>query len=289
MKVLFGQSTYKCKLACLGIFDGVHIGHKHLFRVAKRIAKGDSVLAITFHPHPVDVLTKQHMPLILPLNERLKRIRRLGLIPIAIEFSDELSQLTALQFLKEVRALFGIDQFVVGKGFVMGRDQVKCEFLDGFTCVEPIYYGSMIVSSTRVRQALMDGSIEMARHMLGYFPRMWGRVVKGDGLGRKIGFPTANIFVDGDVLLKDGVYVVVAKGVFGSYGAVMHIGPRPTVLDNRRRIEIHLLDFDGILYNKRMEIEIKAFIRELKTFSSLGELKKEISNDIKKASAILRG
>ncbi len=289
MKILYGPSIYnRPAVACLGIFDGVHIGHKYLFRFARQNWPKYTTLAISFHPHPVDVLTGSHMPLILPLDRRIQWIRRCAIEPVILEFSRELAQMTAREFVSEARDIFRVERFVVGQGFVLGKDQLRGEFLDEFVCLEPRYYDGMAISSTRIRQALMDGNIYSARRMLGYYPRLWGTVIKGDGMGRKIGFPTANLLLDSDCLLRDGVYAVSVRSGRGRYKGVMHIGPRPTVGSLERRVEIHILGFKGVLYNKRLEVIVREFLREGEHFPSISELREAIRGDIERASAVFR-
>ena len=287
MRILYGPSIYnRPAIACLGIFDGVHIGHKYLFRFARQNWPEYTILAISFHPHPVDVLTGAHMPLILPLDRRIQRIKRCGIAPVIIEFSRELANMQAREFIAEARDVFGVKEFVVGRGFVLGRDQIKGEFLSEFVCLEPRYYEGMAISSTRIRQALMDGNIYSAHRMLGYYPRIWGTVIKGDGMGRKIGFPTANLLMESDCLIRDGIYAVSVRYGGSRHKGVMHIGPRPTVGSMERRVEIHILEFEGVLYNKKLEVVVREFLREGKRFSSILELRKAIKGDIERASAV---
>ncbi len=272
--------------ATIGVFDGLHIGHRYLLRNLKR-RKGR--LVFTFHPHPCDVLTGRHLPLILPYRRRIELLERMGFLPVVIEFSSDLAKMKAEEFLKEIERRFGVKKLLVCKNFTLGSDRRQAEDLpEWFEVLPPKERAGERISSTRIRGLLSQGQIDQARALLGYWPKMWGRVVPGDGLGRRIGFPTANLEWEGDLLIPFGVYAVKVRTKGRVWTGVMSVGNRPTVGGREVRVEIHILDFDGNLYNKELEVSIRAFLREQKEFSSIDHLREAIERDVAGVKDLVR-
>ncbi len=259
-----------------------------MFVKAKRMSA--SPLAFTFYPHPCDVLTGRHLPLILPFDMRVKWMRRLGLEVVVIKFTRDLSRMTARKFLDLLKQEYGIRRLVVGEDFRLGSDQVPAKDLpEWFEVVPRLCWRGEEISASRIRDALAQGDIDSARSMLGYIPRLWGRVVRGEGVGRRIGFPTANLRLASDLLLKEGVYIVRVSVGKGHIWGLMSIGRKPTLGERDRVfVEIHLVGFDGDLYNRELEVKVYRFLRPQIRFDNMEGLKAQLKRDVVQLKAHIR-
>ena len=288
------QSNQKT-IVTIGTFDGVHMGHKKILeRISKRaIAMNCESLALTFFPHPRMVL--QHdtsIKLLNTLEEKIKLLEQLGLDNLIIHpFDKEFSQLSAEDFVKKILVdQLHVQKIVIGYDHRFGRNRtadisdliqfgLKYNFEIEEISAEEI--NDIAVSSTKIRNALMDGEIETAADYLGYRYSLTGKVVKGKQLGRTIGFPTANIEVDETYKLipKNGVYIVSSVLENQLVYGIMNIGNRPTLNGESQTIEVHFLHFNQDLYDQNIEIVFIKYIREEVKFNSLEDLKKQISKD----------
>ncbi len=281
----------------VGNFDGFHTGHRYLTDLLKERARerGLKTLVVTFCPHPLKVLApKLFLCELSTAEEKIELLKEQGIDYLCfIRFDREFSKMSAKDFLEEVlyRRL-RCRYLLVGYDWRFGhRREGEIELAKevgkrlGFEVelAEPFRKNGHIVSSTLVRRLLSEGRVEEAEEFLGR--RYWIRrkVVKGDGRGSKLGFPTANLKDTHNLCLKEGVYAVMVEG---SMPAVANYGTRPTFDGRKRVLEVHIPGFEGNLRGKRIKVEFLKFLREERRFSSVEELRKQIEEDIQSALAV---
>lgn len=281
---------------CIGFFDGVHLGHQQIIRqtVADAGQHESEALVITFDRHPSSVVRPGRAPpLIYSLSQRLAAIDRCGADSLLlIHFDEPFSRQTGEQFVLSLASGFKkIHSICVGANFVFGHNRSgNVELLRrmgrelGFAvhALAAVSLDGQPVSSTRIREAIRAGDLDLASQMLGRAYSISGKVLRGDALGRRLGFPTANIDIAGRALPPFGVYAAHARISNKSYRAVLNIGTRPT-LNNPQpelRAEAHLLDFDGDLYDKELEVAFVDKLRDELRFGSIEELRQQIARDI---------
>jgi riboflavin kinase / FMN adenylyltransferase len=287
-----------------GTFDGVHLGHQKIIRRIREIARkiqGETVL-ITFWPHPRLVLypNEHDLRLLSTFEEKANLLRQFGIDHlVTIPFTQEFSQLSSEEFIRSVLIdKIQTKKLVIGYDHRFGKNREgSFEYLKehssdfGFELEEISRQDveDIGVSSTKIRKALELGDVKTASNYLGRPYELNGLVVKGQQIGRSIGFPTANIHIPNDYKLipHDGVYAVEAKVEGILYKAMLNIGNRPTVDGSKKTVEAHLFDFQGDLYNKLITVYFREFIREEKKFKSLEALKNQLFQDQKTAKAIL--
>jgi len=282
----------------LGVFDGVHIGHQSVIQIAVDAAKADGGIAgvITFEPHPIRVLAPQMAPrrILASIQHKEDLLAALGVeILLVIPFTQEFAQWDADTFLNAINtASCNLKTLTMGEDWKFGSQRrgnievlrnfgVKHEI--GVKTAESVKLDGERVSSTRIRQAIRDGSMDAVAAMLGRDYSVWGTVVHGRKLGRTIGFPTANLRVYNEQLPPDGVWAVEVTLDHGKvYRGAGNLGMRPTVEggQGRRQLEIYLLDFSGDLYSREMEVRFLQFVRGEQAFGSLDELKEQIVQDV---------
>lgn len=280
-------------MVTIGTFDGVHIGHKKI--IERIIASANNAqyesLILTFFPHPRMVLGGQpDIKLLNTLDEKKQLLAQTGLDSLVIHpFDADFSQLSAEEFVKNVLVdTFGTAKIIIGHDHRFGKnraanidDLIVFGAKYGFE-VEQITaqeIDDVSVSSTKIRTALTSGNVALANSYLGYNYMFSGKVVKGQQLGRTIGFPTANIEINDPfkVIPHDGVYIVKAdRHTFG----MMNIGNRPTLHGLNRTIEVHLLDFDRDLYDKTLEISVVERLRDEQKFDSVDFLVSQLKKDL---------
>ncbi len=290
-------------VAGLGNFDGVHLGHQRLIGVTTTLAGELNAMPaiITFDPHPQRVLNPDNAPLLLTeRSEKERKIKDLGINTIIwLPFSPKLASLSSEDFVRQIIVgKYHCKGVVVGYNYTFGaggegkaETMVKLGSKYDFQVrvVPAVTTGGMVVSSTAVRDYMRQGDIERAAGMLGSYPSMKGKVMCGDGRGKEIGFPTANLDVPQGVLIPgNGVYAVNVLVDEDMFLGVANIGTRPTFYgsDNARNIEVHLLDFRDNLYGKVIKIVFKKRIRNEKTFSSVEGLVRQIQVDIRTARSV---
>lgn len=287
-----------------GTFDGVHLGHQKIIHRIREIARkiqGETVL-ITFWPHPRLVLypNEHDLRLLSTFEEKANLLRQFGIDHlVTIPFTQEFSQLSSEEFIRSVLIdKIQTKKLVIGYDHRFGKNREgSFEYLKehssdfGFELEEISRQDveDIGVSSTKIRKALELGDVKTASNYLGRPYELNGLVVKGQQIGRSIGFPTANIHIPNDYKLipHDGVYAVEAKVEGILYKAMLNIGNRPTVDGSKKTVEAHLFDFQGDLYNKLITVYFREFIREEKKFESLEALKNQLFQDQKTAKAIL--
>ena len=303
MKIIHAANELKPagREVCLaiGFFDGVHLGHQQIIRqtIADAHQHDAIALVITFDRHPNTVVAPDRVPpLIYSLPQKLVAIESLGADTLLlIHFDEKFSGQTGENFIRSLACDLGkIQSLCVGADFVFGYKRggnvallKKLGGELGFTVhgLAAVSLDRQIVSSTRIREAIRSGNLDAASQMLGRPYAIAGRVIAGDGVGRKLGFPTANLDAAGLVLPPKGVYLGLAKIGKKSRPVALNIGFRPTLATGgpQLRVEAHLLDFTGDLYGQELEIEIGEKLRDEKKFASLDELKVQISRDVAEA------
>lgn len=294
-----GVPLFPASAVAIGMFDGVHLGHRRILSEAREMAErsGWIPVALTFDRHPSALLRPEEQPATLnTFDERLRLLHEAGARHVVVlEFDAELSQLEPEAFIREVLAsALGVRGVVVGRDFRFGRNARGDAALlerEGralgweLRLLEAVEDGYGRISSTRVRRCLEQGDVEEAARLLGRAYAVVGEVVAGDRLGRALGFPTANLAVPpGLALPGDGVYVCKAypEGE-REYGGVVAVGTRPSVDGTRRTVEAHLLGYSGDLYGRRLRVELLARVRGIVRFASLDALKAQIARDVEEA------
>ena len=294
-------------VATIGSFDGVHRGHRALLDVVSRRAaeRGMRTAVVTFEPHPRRVLRPgAPLRLISVLDERLALFADVGVEHALVwHFDDRLRSLTPEQFLDELARYVTLRHLVHGPGFALGRARAGTpEVLAslgrerGFGVEEvPLQHldGAAPITSTRVREAIEAGDVQAAARSLGRGPTLTGMVVEGEKVGRTLGFPTANLELDPDVVVPaDGVYAAWAEHQPFTPLAVMHpaavsIGERPTFDGRRRVVEAYLLDFDGDLYGETLRLHFVSRLRGQERFDSIDALIEQMRRDVEEARSQL--
>jgi riboflavin kinase / FMN adenylyltransferase len=280
----------------IGFFDGVHLGHQQIIRQTIADARQHEAisLVVTFDRHPNSVVAPKRAPaLIYSLPQKLRTIASLGTEALLLlHFDKAFSEQTGEAFLRGlVHELGQVKSLCVGANFVFGHKRggnVELLKMLGdelrFTVhgLAAVSLDGRAVSSTRIREAIVKGELDAASQMLGRAYSLAGKVVRGDGLGRELGFPTANVDVTGLVLPPKGVYAIRAEHAGKSCRGVLNIGERPTLQQPlpQLRVEAHLLDFDGDLYGEELELTLVERLRDEKKFASLAELRAQIGRDI---------
>ncbi len=288
-----------------GTFDGVHIGHQKILERLKEIAeksKGETVV-ITFWPHPRLVLypDDNSLQVLNTFEEKAALLKEEGIHHLLrIPFTKEFSQISSQQFIAQILVRqIGTRKLVIGYDHRFGKnregsfEQLKINGPQYGFDVEEIPrqdVDDVGVSSTKIRNALKAGDIETASHFLGRPYMITGRVVKGDKLGRVLGFPTANIDIDSHNKLvpAEAIYAVAVEHASHVYGGMLYIGNRPTVGGTKRSIEVNIFDFDKDIYGENISIKLLASIRKDAHFVDLEALKKQLQADKESAMTLLR-
>ncbi len=287
-----------------GTFDGVHVGHQRILERLKEIAekfKGETVV-ITFWPHPRLVLYPEDNSLhvLNTFEEKAELLKEQGIQHLLrIPFTKEFSQLSSHEFIRNILVdQIGTRKLVIGYDHRFGKnregsfEQLKLNGPKYGFDVEEIPRQDVDhvgVSSTKIRNALNEGDIETANHFLGRPYSISGRVIKGDKLGRVLGFPTANVDVDSHFKLipAEGIYTVMVHHGSSNYGGMLYIGNRPTVGGTQRSIEVNIFDFDRDIYGENITIKLLQSIRKDAHFDDLEALKKQLILDKESALRVL--
>jgi riboflavin kinase / FMN adenylyltransferase len=284
-------------VVALGMFDGVHLGHRALIERLLDEAKLLRVSPVvhTFSNHPMEVLGG-NVRLLSSIRERNQMLFALGAEQVeSVPFTQEIAAMSAEAFIDLIAAKYDIRALVVGYNYTFGaRGAGTPETLRqigakrGFSVfvVEPVLYGGEPVSSSRIREAVERGDVPLAQALLKRRYTLSGKVVQNKRIGRRIGFPTANINIDPKrAIPADGVYATFAFVVGGVYRAATNIGSNPTVHGAAMTIETHLIDFDSDIYGEMLTISFRKRLRGELTFDSLEALKEQIRTDVEQAAA----
>ncbi|ADJ26047.1 riboflavin biosynthesis protein RibF [Dehalogenimonas lykanthroporepellens BL-DC-9] len=285
----------------IGVFDGVHLGHQALLTETVRQAtrSGLTPAAVTFTGHPRLVLGRHsELPHLTSLNQRLCLLRECGINHVAtLTFSPELAELSASDFISLLLEYLSLRHLIIGPDFALGRDRAgDADYLHrlsrakefDLTIIPPVIIDGERVSSTLIRRAMADSDMPRVRKLLGRCFALEGRVIHGEGRGARLDIPTANLELEADQALPaDGVYA--SRTTIGNvtYASITNIGTRPTFGTGRRTVETHIMNFNGDLYDRGLEVAIIEQIRPELKFDSPDALKKQIQSDITQAGHIL--
>ena len=294
-------TSYPKPVLALGNFDGVHLGHQNIFRhvVSKAEEIGGTPMAFTFDCHPLKVLAPEKAPLALTTNaQKSGLIGALGIrVGLWIPFTEKFACQKPLAFIRDVlKERIGIHELVVGYDFRFGHcrtgnaallQQQAAAHDYEVTVIPPVKLGDIVVSSTTIRALLQEGRVEEAARLLGRDYVLSGSVVEGFQRGATLGFPTANVQSDQEIVPREGVYAVSVEWKGQHIPGVANVGHNPTFGNESLSVEVHLLDFEGDLYGARLDVAFVSRIREERKFGSIDELKAQIASDVKVARRIL--
>lgn len=288
-----------------GTFDGVHVGHQKILSRLTEVAKKNSgeTVVITFWPHPRLVLypNDTDLKLLNTFEEKAELIKAQGIQHLLrIPFTKEFSQQSSEEFITNILVdKIGTKKLVIGYDHHYGKnregsfEQLKINGPKYGFDVEEISrqdVDHIVVSSTKIRRALETADLETATHLLGRPYGITGRVVKGDKIGRLMGFPTANIEIDSQHKLvpADGIYAVTVQHEHTVYGGMLYIGYRPTIDGGKKSIEVNIFNFDRDIYGESLSIKFHQLIRGDSKFNDLEELKEQLKKDKDQALSILK-
>lgn len=288
-------------LLTIGVFDGVHLGHRQLIsRLTQRAAEGNFLSGVvTFNSNPKAVLSpKTKLARLTTVEERVTLLKNLGVdLVVPLTFTKEVAALSAREFVLYLRRYLKMRGLVIGPNFALGRGRegnaATLQSLGqelGFTVevVKPLTVESTLVSSTAVRAALARGDMKTTTKLLGRYFSLSGPVAGGFERGHILEFPTANIQLEPEQAIpEDGVYATLAHVGDKVYQSVTNIGVRPTFGKGERTVEVHILDFKGNLYGQRLTIEIVERLRAEMKFAGPQELIAQIRLDVDQARSIL--
>jgi len=286
--------------AAIGNFDGVHLGHREIINLINDIANQKSIKSclLTFEPHPQKVLAGRDVSLIIPVNEKLSLLEQAGVdYAVSLRFTKELSQLSAEEFVQDVLIkTLKIKDIVVGPDFMFGKNRSgNADMLKemgkkyGFEThvINPRKLGDEVISSSMIRQIIVEGNILKLNDLLGYKYFLKGIIVEGEKRGREIGFPTANLDTQWELLPKPGVYATISWLGGSRYKSITNIGFRPTFGKNKLLIETHLFDFSDSVYGEKIRVEFYQRLRDEKKFEGVEDLIAQIKLDIDEVKNIL--
>lgn len=277
----------------LGVFDGVHVGHRAVIARAVEAARkeGGKAFVVTFDPHPIRVIAPEKAPasLLATLDEKAAVLKALGVEGLlVIHFDMTFAKMDAEEFVRKLLAA-DVRTIAVGEDWRFGSkrsgDVAMLRRMGGelgfqLEAVPPVMWDGERISSTRIRQAIRDGNFEAVEEMLGQPYELSGTVIEGRKLGRGLGFPTANLRLGERQTPRDGVWSVK---VYGLGKGIANLGTRPTVDGGERLLEVHLFDFSGDLYGKELRVCFGKFLRHERKFGSVEELREQILRDVEEA------
>jgi riboflavin kinase/FMN adenylyltransferase len=305
MEIIRGLESYPPEsppsVVALGAFDGVHLAHQKILATARARASalGVRALALTFDPHPLAVLQPARAPApVTDLEENLARIAEHGIdAALVVPFTLEFSRMEPEAFVEEILCgRLRAREVVVGFNHTFGRhargdarllERLGAEHGFATHVIPPQSVDGVVVSSTAIRQALARGDVAGARRLLGRPYRVRGRVRRGRGRGRTIGFPTANLKPERELALAPGVYAARARWSGGEAGAVVNVGVRPTFGEGEYWVEAYLLGFSGDLYDVVLSLEFLERIRPERKFPDVAALRSQVALDVAEAARLL--
>ncbi|SNR59738.1 riboflavin kinase / FMN adenylyltransferase [Humidesulfovibrio mexicanus] len=296
------RDTITGSCVTIGNFDGVHLGHQRLIArtCAKARARGLVSVVVTFDPHPMTVLMQHKTPPFLTsTSQRLRHLERQGPnVALVLEFTREMASLEPEEFVQRY-LLDGLSmrELVIGYDYAMGKGRrgdhdflakLGQEIGFGVERLDPVIVGGAVVSSTRIRDLIQSGNVWDARPLLGRFFEVEGEVVDGMKRGAAtLGFPTANLKLEGTLLPRPGVYAVWAELDGEIHQAVANVGDNPTFGDTGLTLEAHVLDFNRRIYGERLRLHFVQRLRGERKFESIAALKNRIADDVRLGRVIL--
>lgn len=299
------MTTSQRSVVTVGTFDGVHRGHWRVLEKLAQVARERGVrsVLVTFDPHPLRIVRPEAAPPLLSTPaEKMEILAQADIDRVAfLRFTKQLAAYTPEQFVEEILiGRFNMEHLVIGydHGFGRGRSgdvdtlkEIGARMGFGVDVVAPVDDGAEPVSSSRIRHALQEGDVAAAARGLGRPYSLTGTVVRGEGAGRKLGFPTANLDVgSSDKLIPhEGIYAVRAALRDRIVDGVLHLGPRPTFAGLPPSVELHIFDFDGDLYGHRVRVDFIERIRDIAAFASVDALVRAMEADCEEGRRLLAG
>jgi riboflavin kinase/FMN adenylyltransferase len=288
-------------LLTIGVFDGVHAGHRYLLEKLQQRAIEKNLLSgvVTFDPHPQSVLHPHNqLPWLSSLEDRIRTFQELGINIVAVlTFTPKLAQLSAREFMSLVKKQLKMRGIMVGPDFNLGRGgegninllhALGREMKFSVEVIPPYTINGEVVSSTLIRRALAQGDMRKVERLMGHYFYLGGKVITSDKRGRVLGFPTANLDIKPQQALPgNGIYATIAQVDGKQFPAATNIGIRPTFGEREKTVETHLLNYKGDLYGKDMRLEFVQKLRDEQRFLSSEELKAQIKKDVREVEAIL--
>ncbi|OGN99553.1 MAG: riboflavin biosynthesis protein RibF [Chloroflexi bacterium RBG_13_52_12] len=293
--------TAEDSVLTIGVFDGVHLGHRHLISELLNQAKQKKVLSgvVTFLQHPEDLLTSgKKLPFLTDITTRINLLKEAGVdFVVTLTFTSQMARLDARVFVELLQKYLKMRGMVIGPDFALGKERqgdidtlqrLGQEMNFSVTVVPPLKINGEVVSSTAIRQALADGDMEKYARLTGHSFSLHGRVVTGAGRGEGLGFPTANLDVSsGQAVPPDGVYAGLAHINGRVYQTMTNIGRNPTFGKNERTVESFLLEYHGDLYGHELSVDFISRLRDEKKFINIEELKKQVAEDVRRGKILL--
>jgi riboflavin kinase/FMN adenylyltransferase len=293
-------------LLTIGVFDGVHAGHRHLLRKLQQRAAERKLLSgvVTFNPHPQSVLhPHEQLPWLSNLEDRVRALEELGVNIVAVlTFTPKVAQLSAREFMSLLKKHLKMRGIMVGPDFALGRGgegninllrALGCEMDFSVEALRPYTINGEVVSSTLIRQTLAQGDMRRVEMLMGHYFYLRGKVITSDKRGRALGFPTANLDIEPQQALPgNGIYATIAQvdvaQVHGKrFPSATNVGTRPTFGEGKKMVETHLIQYKGDLYGKEIRVEFVQKLRDEQRFPSPKELMIQIGKDIHEVEAIL--
>jgi len=295
------ENIIKKSIVVIGNFDGVHLGHKAVLNYAKSLKNNNNekVVVLTFYPHPLKVLRPEYAPKnILSFRSKVMKMKELGIdIIVAQRFNKNFSNISAENFIKIVLCKgLSVQHVVIGDDFRFGHNREgdinylkSQENKNNFKVhiINEISGENVRYSSSIVRDMILKGKMLDTNKVLGYFYEIEGRVVKGEQLGRELGFPTANVHYLNTIIPHDGVYAGWVQFNNKTYKSAISTGCRPQFKGKKRFLEAHIIDFSGDIYGTRIKVSLVKKIRNEEVFSNIENLKKQMGLDCNEAIKIL--
>lgn len=284
-----------------GVFDGLHIGHQDVLKTVRARAEADGLVSVLFgfYPHPLAFLAPEKCPPVLMcLPKRIETLEQLGIdIAIFVNFNEQIASMSPDAFVNNVLLeLCRAKHVVVGYACQFGKDRegnaallesIGEQLQFGVTVVPPTQLNGLPVHSTRIRQSIARGDLGLASQLLGRIYSLSGTIIRGDGRGKELGFPTANIEPGEQLCPPNGVYAIRAKLADRWLDGVLNIGIRPTFNGTKFQVESHFFNFNEVIYGENIEIFFIEKIRSERKFSNMRALVQQIHRDIAVADEIL--
>jgi riboflavin kinase/FMN adenylyltransferase len=295
-------ATFQNSWLTIGVFDGVHRGHREIIQklVSDAHAHHAPAVVLTFDPHPATVLTGREIRCLTTPDERADLLAALGVdIVITQRFTPDLSTATALEYMTTLKKSLGLAHLLIGYDFALGKGregnatrlkEIGLELDYSVEVVSALSDESGVISSTEIRKLISTGNISEASKLLGYRYQLGGEVIHGEGRGKTINFPTANVnYPKGKVMPPNGIYACWAHLGDKKFMAATNIGLNPTFTPERQipSLEAYLLDFDRDIYGETMQLEFVARLRDEIRYTSVDALIKQIHDDVDKTRAVL--
>ena len=294
--------SHKNSAITIGTFDGIHLGHKAIIRRLCEISKVTKInsILVTFDPHPQTVIkhkNKEEIKILTTIEEKGNFLENFDLdFLVVIKFTKEFSKINSSQFIEDFLVnKFKAEEIVIGYNHAFGRDRegsidilnkLSKKFNYNITLVTPVKYKGELISSSRIRRALKHGEVYDVSQMFGRNYSFSGMVIKGNGIGKTINIPTANIKIDNDAKLipKKGTYIVKISVKEKMYNGLLNIGTKPTFNSQKISMEANIFDFNDNIYNEKMTVEVIKRLRDEIKFENIEALVRQIQKDKKECT-----